>query len=302
MRIERMRICAVVVTHSRPDLLVKVMQALQGQIRPVDRIIVVDNASDIPTQVLLGGMDNLSIVRSEINLGGAGGFALGMEEACALGADWIWLLDDDAIPQAGALAALAVALPNLPGKIGAVCGAVREYGDIATMHRRKFGNMLGRETCLSPQAYFSGSAPIDTGSFVGFMVSVSAIAAVGLPNPAFFLAYDDTEYSLRLKAAGYGIWLIPASVVEHMRGEGSRLRYSEFGRKHYFNIRNRIIVKRTYSYLCNLSAFTGVLFGFALWIRCKGRFRRKTFRVLLKAIFDGYQGRLGPYPHILEGL
>lgn len=295
-----MRIAAVVVTHSRPDLLSEVVDALRRQTRPVDRIVIVDNASDAATRALLDRMPDVIVTRSEINLGGAGGFALGMKAACTLGSDWIWLLDDDAIPRADALAALTDALPNLPGPVGAVCGTVREYGDIAALHRRTFDSLLGLEIPLGRSAYAQASAPIDTGSFVGFMVSASAIAVAGLPEPAFFLAYDDTEYSLRLKAAGLGLWLIPFSIVEHMRGTESRLRHSEFGRKHYFNIRNRIVVKRSYTYFRNLSMFTGIFFGFGLWISCKGRFRRKTFRVLLRAISDGYRGRLGPYPEALE--
>jgi rhamnopyranosyl-N-acetylglucosaminyl-diphospho-decaprenol beta-1,3/1,4-galactofuranosyltransferase len=293
-----MRITAVVVTYSRPDLLPKVVEALREQTRPVDRIVIVNNAGNSKAEAGLPRMDNLVMLHSKVNLGGAGGFALGMQEACRLGTDWIWLLDDDAIPRIEALAALVNALADLPRPVGGVCGTVHEYGDVATMHRRMFGALLGLERPLARTAYSTTAISIDTGSFVGFMVSAAAIAVVGFPNPAFFLAYDDTEYSLRLKAAGFGLWLIPASVVDHMRTAESRLRYSDFGPKHYFNIRNRIAVKRAYSYFHNLSVLSGIFFGCALWIVCRGRFRRRTFRVLVRAISDGFKGRLGPYPEI----
>jgi len=295
-----MRITAVVVTYSRPDLLPRVVEALLEQTRPVDRILIVNNACELPPKTPLPHRSNLLVLRSEVNLGGAGGFALGMQEACRLGTDWIWLLDDDAIPRTEALAALVDALPDLSSPVGGVCGTVREYGDVATMHRRMFDSLLGLERPLGKTAYSTASIPIDIGSFVGFMVSTSAIAVVGFPNPAFFLAYDDTEYSLRLKAAGFGLWLIPASVVDHIRAAESRLRYSRFGPKHYFNIRNRIAVKRSYSYFHNLSVLTGIFFGCTLWLACRGRFQWKTFRVLVRAISDGFRGRLGPYPETLE--
>lgn len=295
-----MQIVAVVVTHSRPDLLSKVIEALRGQTHSLHRIVIVDNASGPTTQALLRRMTDVVVVRSNLNVGGAGGFAIGMKKARQLGADWVWLLDDDAIPRSDALAELANAVTGLPGPVGGVCGTVREFGDIAITHRRTFSPMLGFERPLARTAYSKKIVPIDTGSFVGFMVSSAAINAVGFPKAEFFLAYDDTEYSLRLKAAGFKLWLIPSSIVDHMREVESRLRHSEFGRKHYFNIRNRIAVKMSYSHFCKLSAFSGICFGCGLWIRCRGRFNRKAIHILARAISDGCTGRLGPYPKTLD--
>lgn len=294
-----MQIAAVVVTHSRPELLPQVIDALQRQSRPIDNIVVVDNACDAAS-LTTHSFAGVTVCRSEINLGGAGGFALGMKQAYALGADWIWLLDDDAVPRRDALSALLDSLLHQRSKTGALCGSVLEYGKIAVMHRRRFERHLGIESCIAPREYLRDRVAIDTGSFVGFLVRREAINAAGFPNPDFFLSYDDTEYSLRLKASGFELYLVPGSVVEHLRSMESRLRYSEFGRKHYFNVRNRIHVKRSYAHFGRLSAWTGIAFGIALWASCKGRFRWGTSRILLKAIADGYSGRLGPYPESLE--
>ncbi len=291
-----MRIAAVVVTHNRPALLLQVIKALEAQSRLPDAVYIVDNASRTETQALLAKVHDVVVLRSEINLGGTGGFTLGMERARAGGCDWVWLLDDDAIPRADGLEKLEQALLDLPSTTGAVCGAVGEFDDLALMHRRRFTSLLGIENCLPREAYGSRPVEIDTGSFVGFLTSVAAIDAVGLPDTAFFLAYDDTEYSLRLKRAGFDLWLVPDSIVDHMRTAEGRLRATVFERKHYFNIRNRIIVKRQYATFNNLSALAGCLFGIALWMRSKGRFRLYTFRILLKAIADGYNTRLGSYP------
>lgn len=295
-----MRITAVVVSHSRPDLLLKVVHALQEQTLPPDQILVVDNASEVPAAVRLQGDKRVSIIRSEDNLGGAGGFALGIRQARLLGSDWIWLLDDDAIPQPDALGALVQAMPRIAGNPGALCGTVIEYGAIAVMHRRRFDSRFGVERCVSLAEYRQSHVAIDIGSFVGFMVSAAAVDAVGLPDPDFFLSYDDTEYSLRMKTRGFDILLVPSSIVDHLRCADSRLRHSPFGHKHYFNIRNRIAVKRAYAHYSRLSASQGILFGIALWVMCKGRFRYCTLQVLMRAIADGYHGRLGPYPSVLK--
>ncbi|MBC7514620.1 MAG: glycosyltransferase [Herminiimonas sp.] len=291
-----MRIAAVVVTHNRPALLRQVIAALQAQTRRPDVIYIVDNASRTETQALLARMRDVVVLRSEVNLGGTGGFALGMERARAGGCDWIWLLDDDAIPRAQGLETLEQALLDLPSTTGAICGTVREFDDIALMHRRRFTNFLGIERCLPREAYETRSVEIDTGSFVGFLASTAAIEAVGLPDTTFFLAYDDTEYSLRLKRAGFDLWLVPDSIVDHMRTAEGRLRSTTFDRKHYFNIRNRIVVKKKYAAFNTVSALSGCLFGIALWMRSKGRFRLHTLRILIRALADGYNTRLGGYP------
>jgi GT2 family glycosyltransferase len=297
-----MRIAAVVVTHNRPQLLKQVLAALRGQTRVPDRVVVVDNASDEPTRTLLAQSAGLTVLRSDTNLGGAGGFALGIEHACAAGFDWIWLMDDDAIPRPDALAWLEQAVDGAPLATGAVCGAVREFGDIAMVHRRYYGERSAIERVLPRQAYRKQAVPVDTASFVGFMVAAQAVEHVGLPERDFFLAYDDTEYSLRLRRAGWAIWMVPTSIIDHMRATRGRLRSGPFGRKHYFNVRNRIVVARRYASLPALAAGAAALYGALLWLGSAGRFRPGAFRIFLRAIADGMACRLGGYPADLARL
>ena len=100
---------AVVVTHRRPDELAKSLDALTAQTRTPDHLVVVDNDDDERVRDLVAGQPIPSTyLGSRRNLGGAGGFALGMLHALAQGADWLWLADDDGRPQdESTLAALA---------------------------------------------------------------------------------------------------------------------------------------------------------------------------------------------------
>jgi GT2 family glycosyltransferase len=303
-----MRIAAVVVTHNRPQLLQQALAALRAQTRPLDTIYVVDNASDDPAAAQSAQsaqpalLSNTVVLRSDTNIGGAGGFALGMARAFAAGHDWIWLLDDDAIARPDALAHLLAALAGPAAGAGVLCGTVREFGDIALRHRRRFHRATGLERPLPRAAYEGPPCRTDTASFVGFLVSAAAVAEVGLPDRSFFLAYDDTEYSLRLGRAGLALWLVPDSVVEHLRARHARLRAGPFGRKHYFTIRNRIAVARTYAVLPLLPACWAALAGGGLWLLSGGRLRRGAFRIFLQAVADGARGRLGPYPPALAQL
>lgn len=295
-------IAVIVVTHNRPRLLLEALHALTLQTTPADMIIVVDNASDSETQSLLSKTSGIDVVRSQLNLGGAGGFALGLQRALDRGAHWMWLMDDDAIPDPTALETLATRIDSVPGRIGALCSSVMEFGAIATTHRRHFDRILGLERAVDCSAYGTGCVPrrVDTASFIGFMVSAVAVRSVGLPDAAFFLSYDDTEYSLRLGRSGFDLWLIPQSVIVHKRSRLHRMRSTEFGAKHYFNIRNRIFVKRLYCRVGYVGALNGALFGLALWLRSPRRFGVRAWSTLVRAITDGFSGQLGPFPDVLK--
>src|ERR1700754_2693241 len=96
---EEQTIYTVVVTHRRPDELAKSLNALCTQTTAPDHLIVVDNDNDGRVRDLVAGQPiATTYLGSRRNLGGAGGFALGVLHALALGADWVWLADDDGRP------------------------------------------------------------------------------------------------------------------------------------------------------------------------------------------------------------
>ena len=98
-------VAVVVVTHNRADLLTRMLDGLVAQTWQPDAVIVVDNASGDHTQQVLDRDDlPLQVIRSEENVGGAGGFRIGMETAYAAGWDRIWLMDDDVVPAPDCLA------------------------------------------------------------------------------------------------------------------------------------------------------------------------------------------------------
>ena len=79
-------VCAVVVTHRRPDELAKSLEAVSAQTRVPDHLVVVDNDNDPRVAELVAGQPiPTTYLGSRRNLGGAGGFALGMLHALALG-------------------------------------------------------------------------------------------------------------------------------------------------------------------------------------------------------------------------
>lgn len=94
------KIVGVVVTHKRRELLAESLKVLSTQSRPLDHLVVIDNADEDAVRELVEGASlPTSYIGSKHNLGGAGGFALGILYALSLGADRVWLADDDGRPE-----------------------------------------------------------------------------------------------------------------------------------------------------------------------------------------------------------
>ena len=86
------RVVAVVVTHRRLEQLRESLAVVCGQTRPIDHLVVVDNADEHAVRELVESQPvEATYIGSKHNLGGAGGFALGMLHALATGADLVWL-------------------------------------------------------------------------------------------------------------------------------------------------------------------------------------------------------------------
>jgi len=296
-RILRMGCCkvvAVIVTHNRPDLLILSLDGLRTQSVRLEAIIVVDNASDTETIKLLQRQKELIVLRIERNIGGSGGFGAGIKEALYLNPDWIWLVEDDVDVETHSLAKLLCLQKSEnfdTQKLGLLCPTVKEFGRVALMHRRYFDPFTLREKPVPIKKYLHPIVEIDIASFVGALISANALRRVGVPDERFFLSYDDVEFSLRLKNAGYRLYLVPESKVTHRRSVNSRLRRGPYGLKHYYNLRNRIIVYRKFGHATLWRWILPLAEGLALLILA-GRGKPKAVKLYLKAIKDG---RREPY-------
>ena len=103
-----MNVCAVIVTYNRLNCLRKNIKCILEQTIKIYKIIIINNNSSDGTKEYLENVskdyDNLIIKNLNSNIGGAGGFAIGIEEAMNIkNSDYIWGMDDDAYPEKDAL-------------------------------------------------------------------------------------------------------------------------------------------------------------------------------------------------------
>ena len=269
----KFKILACVVTYNRPEKLKLVINALKKQTISLDNILVIDNESEIPAKMVVGNILNVSFVRNNTNTGGAGGFAKGILLASKYKADWIWLMDDDAVPRINALEELISVASNINNKTAVLCSAVYEYGEKALVHRRFFNSRTCTERNLPVNAYTKKSIDIDIASFIGFFLRSKVIKAIGLPTKEYFLYYDDTEYSLRIRKHRLKIKLVPKSTINHLCDPLISFK-NQFSNKHFYNIRNRIDVYKKYSSF----SFLGIIFGIVIGLRILFKTRNLNFK------------------------
>ena len=220
-----MDIGVVLVTYNRKAKLEKSLKKFEEQVQKPSYIIIVDNASTDGTDELLkiwkskpSTYQKIVITNTE-NVGGSGGFYLGLSMSLKLEANWVWVSDDDAYPEQDALKEVNDYLENYDqseGKLAAICGAVYVGDQIDVSHRRISSLRFLRidDRAVELPLYRNRAFDINEFSYVGTVISKEAMYKAGLVNKDYFIHYDDTEHSLRLSKYGR-IVCIPSVKIIH---------------------------------------------------------------------------------------
>ena len=246
-------VVAVVVTRHRGDVLVDALAALAKQTHPIAHLVVVDNGPDQPAREIVESCGlPATWLPSWNNLGGAGGFALGMLHALAMGADWVWLGDDDGraadetvlatlmdVAQRRGLSAVSpiVADKDRPDRL-----AFTVRRGLTWHHTR--ADLLGDTEHGADHDLLPGIAAL----FNGALFKAGALNVVGVPDLRLFVRGDEVEMHRRMVRSGLpfgtalqAVYLHPAGGAEDKPMLGGRLhaRDPDDPVKRYYTYRNR---------------------------------------------------------------
>lgn len=232
------------------------------------KIFLIDNGSKEPYVLPEKNIpDNVELLRSETNLGFTGGTNLGIQDALAFfQPDYVLLLNSDTLMEKDFLIKLHKSANKNPsvGLYNPMVYFAKEY----EYHKQSYSKTdLGKIiwyaggsidwTHLS--CFHRGVDEIDRGQFLPehssqqasdfatgccVLIRREVIETIGFMDDSYFLYWEDVDYSLRARQAGFKIELEPTSVIYHKNagssdGAGSRL-------QQYYQTRNRFAVAIKY--------------------------------------------------------
>lgn len=192
-------VVAVVVTRHRRELLAESLKALATQTRVPDHLVVVDNGPDQPVGDLVEQCPlPTTYLPSHRNLGGAGGFALGILHALSLGAEWVWLADDDGRPADENVLAVLLEEAERRGlaEISPVVTNIDSPDKLAFPLRR--GLTWKRSAAELGTDFLPGIASL----FNGALFRASTLDVVGVPDYRLFFRGDEVEVHRRMVRSG----------------------------------------------------------------------------------------------------
>lgn len=250
-------------------------------------VIVVDNAStQDEASIISERYPQVKVIRSQQNLGFAGGNNLGIKKAKG---NYILLINNDTYFKEFNIDPLIDRLES-SDRIGIVCPKLRfawgnnpiQYAGYTPLSSITIRNQAigygeedhGQYDTAHPTPYAHGAA---------MLIKREAIEKVGLMPECYFLYYEELDWSMMFTRAGYNIWYDPACTVYHKEsqatGQNSPLRT-------YFITRNRLLlVKRNYQ---GINKYLSYLYQIGLVaIRDIIRYTLQGRYDLVKAVFRG---------------
>jgi rhamnopyranosyl-N-acetylglucosaminyl-diphospho-decaprenol beta-1,3/1,4-galactofuranosyltransferase len=259
-------VLAMVLTYNSPDTLAHTLEALGGQTRLPDAVLILDNAGTPPAEMVTQEWRRPSeldvrVVREAENSGPAGGWARALEEFLRSPFDLAWILDDDIIAPPESLASL-----------------LAEYRE------------MGVSACLIPSVRTPTGAITHYPGWCGVLVAREVVEAAGLPRADFFWWAEDFEYLLlRIPAAGHPMRITWDVVVDHQKGRG------EWGNppwKYYYEARNNVYVHLYIKH--GRGRWPRKLAGLAIRaVVREDEGRALRLKMIGRGVVDGLGGRLG---------
>lgn len=285
-----MRILAVVVTYNRVQLLRECIDALQAQLYNRFDILIVNNNSTDTTEEYCKSIvnDRIFYYNTGHNLGGAGGFSIGIKYALAHNYDWCWVMDDDTIAFNDSLSSLVNKISQSKNEMSFVASVVRWIdGSTCIMNRQAIStDWLGKNEELGNHLI-----KVTFSSFVSTMINLKYARIVGLPIAEMFIYGDDLEYTVRLSKIAQGYVDLDSAVIHKMGSNVSTdILNSPADRidRFYYNYRNRIYIDRkqrkaTKNIINCMKQIVKIVLSKGI------PQKRKRIQVICKGIADGLQ-------------
>lgn len=242
---QNVKIAIVIVTYKRQELLTKLLNSIVEIRKYIWETIIVDNENSKQTENIAARYNNtfhlnIKYLAQEKNLGGAGGFRVGIEQGYKDKADWLWIMDDDV----KVISKNAGRILELVSKEKAIMGNRLDYYGNQIMTPFKLSNYFGIANPIKRNPFKTKDiASSNMICFEGGLISTSLIQEIGIPDSRFFIYWDDITYGYLLSKYA-SIARVNIDIVQRTRDTKS-IKKGNFtidklnDEKKYYMIRNR---------------------------------------------------------------
>ena len=208
-----MRLVAVVLSYNGRDDTLAALESLRG----IETVVVDNGSADGSAAAVAERFPEVELVRAGVNLGFAGGNNVGIRRALDRGAEWVLLVNNDALVEPGLVEALSAAAAARPDAGVLACKVLFADSDRLWYAGAGFDPILGRSRHEGFGEPDAPGALADTRRATGAAMAVSraAIEAAGLLDEELFLYAEDLEWSLRIAEAGFAVVYVPEARVRH---------------------------------------------------------------------------------------
>ncbi|TDK23550.1 glycosyltransferase family 2 protein [Arthrobacter crusticola] len=256
-----------ITTLNKPDFCLNNLSILADHpeaLTNIREVLIVDQgtqkvASEPGFDAVAARLDGKLRIIDQANLGGSGGFARGMYEAVENGSDYALLLDDDVVMEPESISRLLGFADHC--KAPTIVGGhmfdlynrtvLHTYGEIVNPYRfqpdqpvadQKLGHDFARSN-LRHTPWLHRRIDVDYNGWWMCLIPTRIIREIGLSLP-IFIKWDDAEYGLRAKTAGYPTVSMPGAAVWHVSWVDKD---DMVGWQAYFHTRNRMIAALLHS-------------------------------------------------------
>jgi GT2 family glycosyltransferase len=270
----------------------KALASLEG----IETICVDTGSTDGSDAEVERRFPGVELIRNGVNLGFAGGNNVGIRRALERGAEWVALVNNDAVVEPGFAEALerAAAARRDAGLLA--CKVLFEDGASVMYAGATFRAWLGysgRRAGFGGPDVFHELRDVDRADGAAMAASREALERVGLLDDELFAYVEDVDWSLRMRAAGFAVVFVPDAVVRHRGSASTGGASSTTGL--YYSARNTIAVsERARPLPRGVRALRrAVVVGTHLLQAATHPRRREAAAAVLEGWRDARAGRLG---------
>jgi GT2 family glycosyltransferase len=238
------KVSAVVLNYQTAEQAWLAVRSLQTSRTPPSEILIVDNASgDGSAETLRGSLNGVRVIESPANLGFSGGCNIGIRAALGGGAGLVLLVNSDAVLAPDAIDHLLTAMAGNPGLgIAAPVLVSREEPDHVSSAGISFSSRTGRMRHRGPGRRIAALGPrsvhlVDAVSGCVMLIRREVFERIGFLDEAYFFSFEDIDFCLRARSAGFQTGCVQDAVAYH---EGGRTIGRRSARRVYFATRNHL--------------------------------------------------------------